>query len=575
NEEEKDFDPWEMPELKDTETPWNELTGSGKLKRVLWILARLVLFLGFLYIFICSLDFLSSAFRLLGGRAAGEVFRDNELLRNPVCGVMIGVLATVLVQSSSTSTSIVVTMVGAGLLEVRVAIPIIMGSNIGTSVTNTIVSFGQITAKNDFRRAFAGATVHDMFNWLSVIILLPLESATGYLFFLSDTIVSNINEGNENADVDLLKVITSPLTKSFIEINFIIAASEIFKSLSLFYFHLSEIDQQVDSSAITKIAQGKGDEVTTLQKICCKSKDVFNTTSNETMKICLRQCDYVFSNTGLSDVALGAIILVIALILLCVCLFSIVKTLNSLLKGNIRKGIRRFVNNDFPGKAKYFTGYLAIIVGTCFTILVQSSSIFTSTLTPLIGVGVISIQRAYPLTLGSNIGTTTTSILAALANDNLKDLRNSLQIAFCHLFFNLTGIIIFYPIPFMRVPIGMAKFLGNQTAKYRWFAIAYLLTMFLLLPLVIFGLSIAGWYVLLAVCAPIVILVIVISTIKCFQKKRPESLHPKLRNWKFLPEPLRSLRPLDRLLTSCCKCFSDSDKKENDCSDIAEIKTVL
>ena len=65
------------------------------------------------------------------------------------------------------------------VLDVKVAIPIVMGANIGTSVTNTIVSLGQITSKNDFRRAFGGATVHDMFNWLTVIILLPLESITG------------------------------------------------------------------------------------------------------------------------------------------------------------------------------------------------------------------------------------------------------------------------------------------------------------------------------------------------------------------------------------------------------------
>ena len=61
----------------------------------------------------------------------------------------------------------------------KLAIPIVMGANIGTSVTNTIVSMGQITNKDDFRRAFAGATVHDIFNWLTVIVLLPLEVITG------------------------------------------------------------------------------------------------------------------------------------------------------------------------------------------------------------------------------------------------------------------------------------------------------------------------------------------------------------------------------------------------------------
>jgi len=65
------------------------------------------------------------------------------------------------------------------VLPVRPAIFIIMGSNIGTSVTNTLVSVGQAIDRAQFRRAFAGATVHDMFNWLTVIILLPLEWISG------------------------------------------------------------------------------------------------------------------------------------------------------------------------------------------------------------------------------------------------------------------------------------------------------------------------------------------------------------------------------------------------------------
>ena len=68
------------------------------------------------------------------------------------------------------------------VLTVQKAIPIVMGANIGTSVTNTIVSMGQITDKNEFRRAFAGATVHDVFNWLTVAVMLPIEVATGKLY---------------------------------------------------------------------------------------------------------------------------------------------------------------------------------------------------------------------------------------------------------------------------------------------------------------------------------------------------------------------------------------------------------
>ena len=91
-----------------------ELDCRGKFLRVALAFTKIVLLLGLLYLFICSLDFLSSAFRLLGGKAAGEAFASNEILSNPVAGLMIGILATVLVQSSSTTTSIVVSMVAAG-----------------------------------------------------------------------------------------------------------------------------------------------------------------------------------------------------------------------------------------------------------------------------------------------------------------------------------------------------------------------------------------------------------------------------------------------------------------------------
>ncbi|CAC5385630.1 SLC34A [Mytilus coruscus] len=101
------------------------------------------------------------------------------------------------------------------------------------------------------------------------------------------------------------------------------------------------------------------------------------------------------------------------------------------------------------------------------TILVQNSSVFTSTLTSLIGVGVVSIDRMFPLTLGTNIGTCITGILAALASP-AKAIPYALQIALCHLFLNISGTLLFYPLPITRkAPINLAKKLRNITAKYR------------------------------------------------------------------------------------------------------------
>ena len=90
-----------------------------------------------LYLFLFGLDLMGGSFSALGSKGAGNLFTFSD---NPIAGLMVGILATVLVQSSSTSTSIVVGLVGADVLAVKQAIPIIMGANIGTSVTNTIVT---------------------------------------------------------------------------------------------------------------------------------------------------------------------------------------------------------------------------------------------------------------------------------------------------------------------------------------------------------------------------------------------------------------------------------------------------
>ena len=173
-----------------------------------------------LYIFICTLDLLSNAFRLLGGKTAGSVFQDSELLANPITGLMIGVLATVILQSSSTSSSIVITMVASNILDIRPAIPIIMGANIGTTVTNTFVSLAHSMNRKEFRRAFSGAVIHDVFNWLTVLILLPLEYCTGYLYYMTKAIISSMNMDSMKAkDQDLLMVLTKPLTSRIVEID--------------------------------------------------------------------------------------------------------------------------------------------------------------------------------------------------------------------------------------------------------------------------------------------------------------------------------------------------------------------
>uniref|UniRef100_A0A3B3XH86 Sodium-dependent phosphate transport protein 2A n=1 Tax=Poecilia mexicana TaxID=48701 RepID=A0A3B3XH86_9TELE len=255
---------------------------------------------------------------------------------------------------------------------------------------------------------------------------------------------------------------------------------------------------------------------------------------------------HLFANSSLSDLAIGLILLVCSLLVLCGCLMLLVKLLNSMLKGQVSNVINKIINTGKP--PSFVKSYLALLAGAGMTFLVQSSSVFTSALTPLVGVGVISLERVYPLTLGSNLGTTGTALLAALAS-RAEKLAAATQVALCHFFFNLFGILLWYPIPATRLPIRMASALGKCAARYRWFAVLYLVLFFLLFPLVVFVLSMAGWKVLTGIGVPVIILIISVATINFLQSRRPEFLPPKLQNWNFLPVWLTSLQPMDDLIT--------------------------
>ncbi|KAF2357966.1 Sodium-dependent phosphate transport protein [Trinorchestia longiramus] len=523
-------DPWNSAAILTDNNPspsWKELPASGKVKSVLLVVVKLTVVLGLLYLFVCSLDFLSTSFRLIAGKTTGAVFK-NQFINNPIVGLMIGIMVTVLVQSSSTSTSIIVSLVNAEILKVSAAVPMIMGSNVGTSVTNTIVSLTQVGDRDVFRRAFAGATVHDMFNWLSVFVLLTIEIITGMLEKLTGLMVDSIDWSKvARGDVKLLKVITEPLTKKIIQID-------------------------------KKVLQGWARDIpkyenSSLIKTMCKKDESGNGIPGS--------CDFAFANTNMSDRVVGLILLLSSLVVLCVALIFIVKILSSMMKGNVAQVIRITLNADIP-YVPWLTGYIALLVGALMTVLVQSSSIFTSTLTPLIGLGLITLERSYPLTLGSNIGTTTTALLAAVAGSG-DGIKKSIQIALVHLFFNIIGILIFYPIPFMRWPIPLAKGLGNITARYRWFAVLYLVFTFLLLPGFVFVLSLGGQIALYCVGIPIIVLIIIIVLINIMQNKIPNSLPTFIRNWNFLPLPLRSLEPYDKIFTRlpCCKsCRNDTSQ---------------
>ena len=372
---------------------------EGYMNKRLEIVVKIFAVAGLLYLFLVSISLMGAAFKGFGKGFAENLIQTTS---NPFVGLFIGILATSLVQSSSTTTSVVVGIVGAGGLTVGNAIPIIMGANIGTTVTNTLVSLGHVGRRDEFRRAISAATVHDFFNLICVSVLFPLELATGYLEKAA-TFMSNIFTG-----VGGFKL-TSPI------------------------------------KLVTKPTVGL------IQKIAL----------------------FV---TG-SKLAAYIIMTILSLIILFLALYFIVKVMKSLVVNRAEIVLDNVISRR---------PILGLFAGLAFTIIVQSSSITTSLLIPLVAAGILTVEAAFPITIGANIGTTTTAILASFATGN----PSAIIIAFAHFLFNLTGTVCIYPIRFCRmIPIYLAKAFGDLAAEKRHYAAIYVVSVFFLVPTLLIVIS--------------------------------------------------------------------------------------
>ena len=342
-----------------------------------------------LYLFLVGINGLSTAIRNLGDGFANNLLLVNE---NKFIALFIGILSTTIFQSSSTTTSLIVGMVSSGALTLGGAIPMIMGANIGTTVTNIIVSIGHINRGNEFKRAFAAATVHDFFNVFAVILLFPIEIAFG-----------------------LLEKTASGL------------ASLLFGTVS--------VSNEFNSPIKAGIKWG----VHHIENLCFENNIVF---------------------------------IILSVLLTFAMLYSIVKLLRSLVLDNVQQFFDQYI---------FKTAIRGILFGMLLTIMVQSSSITTSTIVPLAGAGVLTLRQVYPFTLGANIGTTITAILAALTLN-----VTALVAAFAHLFFNLFGILIIYVNPLFRdIPIKLANWISEVAIKNKFIPLIYLVCFFFLLPFLI------------------------------------------------------------------------------------------
>ncbi|WP_168567077.1 Na/Pi symporter [Crateriforma spongiae] len=367
---------------------------SSKSNLIQWLAVAMLV-----YFLICAVGLIGSGFKAATGDEAKEMF---AFATNPFAGLVVGTVATALIQSSSTVTSIIVGLVAGGL-PVSVAVPMVMGANIGTSITNTIVSLGHVREKKEFARAFSAATVHDFFNLLSVVIFLPLEMAFGFLEKIGSAlaglfVVEDASMGNLN----FVKAATKPVVGNA-------------KHYAL------ELGDQVG----------------------------------------------------------GVLLIVGGVVLIFITIHYVGKLLKQLMVGKAKEIMHAAI-----GKGPIS----GIVSGTIVTVFVQSSSTTTSLMVPLAGSGAFGLKQIYPFTLGANIGTCITALLAATAVDG--NANAALQIAFIHLTYNVLGVLIIYGIPLLRfMPVRAAEWMGVTAAENKFVALAYILGVFFIIPGICLGVS--------------------------------------------------------------------------------------
>ncbi len=347
---------------------------------------RILMLVLVLFVFLVSLNIMSGGFKLLGKDIAEQII---TITSNPFIGLFVGLLATALVQSSSTTTSMIVAIVASGALTLPNAIPMIMGANIGTSVTSTIVALGHIPKKSEFQKAISSATVHDFFNLMVVAILFPIEYFTGALSatgsWIAHLFYSESIEGTKMFSI--LGVTVKPAAKAIIEL---------FGSKAIFVIPFS----------------------------------------------------------------IGA---------LFISLRGFSVLLRKILIGKSQQNLEKHVFGN-PVKS--------LIWGAGLTAAVQSSSVTTSLVVPLVATDKISLRKAFPFLMGANIGTTVTALIAAISQTEA-----ALAVAICHLLFNLIGVFLLFPIKSIReIPIFLSETLGRLAGKRRLVGVAYIVITFFIIP---------------------------------------------------------------------------------------------
>ena len=388
----------------------------------------------FLCSYLLNLSLIGVGFKLLEGKYSTNMFDE---VGNPFSAMMVGIIGTTLLQSSSASTSIIITLAGAGMLSVDSAVMMIMGANVASTAIKTLLSLDYFRDRNKYAKGFASATINDILNFLTILILLPIQWSTKFLSAMT---------------FEMAKHRTAPHSDEY-------TWGEPIKKL---IYPATDLIAKYDHQIAYDISKG----------ICSPNGDI---------KPCPRPLlkGGKLFEAGLSDNTAGAICISLATPLACLSLFLLVKTLRKLFRKNAKNLLKDSANKG-PN--------ISMLSSCAMTMLMQSSSTSTSVIAPLCATDQINLKQTLPLILGANIGTTVTGLLAAsVASSNPTE---ALQLALAHIFYNVLQALIWHPNErISNIPVNLSEKLGEIAGNHKTMPFLYTAGAFVGLPAACYGIS--------------------------------------------------------------------------------------
>jgi len=410
------------------------------------LIGYLSFFIASAYGYFFGITLLVAAVEVFAGCQIGSLL---EQVSNPVICVLIGILVASITQSSSATSAVMSLLVGDAI-TIKQGIYIAMGSNLGNTVTNSMLVLGHIMNKGELERVVAGVSVNDFFLFFGLFVFVPLEAASGMLYHLSGTLVpQDLTEGyNWTGFTD--KYIT-PLIKRIIIPN---------------------------KFLISDIVAGNVESCNSVYPVTCEDGVKTYDTCDFGTIMCNNNtgsCPFLFGESDRPKVDLGssAMAITIALVIIAACLFCMIKVIRKMLIETPVEVIVSVTN---------INGYLSMLFGCLVTALIGNSSLTESLLNPFLSSGVVELEQMLPWSLGCNIGMAVVIVIQSVFSGRTA----YFHVALANLFFIVFSTVLWYPLPYLRkFVLHSSLVLGIITRKWRIVSLLHLLLAFFGFPLIL------------------------------------------------------------------------------------------